>query len=160
MNASKNAIKKTTAKSVTWVVVTDGGKALFFVNNGSRLAPRLELGAELSLDNPRTRDQGADRPGRYNDSMGRKSSVEETDWHRLAKIQFADSIADKINSAALKGDFLSLILFADAVTLGELRKRFHKEAAGRIVLEETLDLTGHPVADIEKRLKGVLFPSA
>jgi protein required for attachment to host cells len=160
MNATKNAIKKTTAKSITWVVVTDGGKALFFVNSGAKLAPRLELGAELNLDNPRTRDQGADRPGRYNDAMGHRTSIEETDWHRLAKVQFADTIADKINSAALNGDFQSLILYADAATLGELRKRFHKEAAGRVVFEETLDLTGHPVADIEKRVREVFLPGA
>jgi protein required for attachment to host cells len=154
-----NAIKKTAEKSVTWVVVTDGGKALFFVNHGGKLAPCLELGDELSLDNPRTRDQGTDRPGRYNDSMGRKSSVEETDWHRLAKAQFAEAIADKLNSAALSGAFQSLILFADAVTLGELRKRFHKEVNLRIVFEEALDLTKHPVADIERRVKDAFLPS-
>lgn len=159
MKASMTATDNATMKSVTWVVVTDGGKALFFVNHGSRLAPHLELADELNIDNPRTRDQGTDKPGRYNDPMGQRSSVEETDWHRLAKVHFAEKIADKVNAAALSGGFQSMILFADATTMGELRKRFHKEAAGRIAYEETLDLTGHPVADIEKRLKGVFLPN-
>lgn len=159
MKATMNATKKTNGKTVTWVLVTDGGKALFFVNHGGKLAPRLELAKELNLDNPRTRDQGTDRPGRYNDPMGQKSAVEDTDWHKLAKKQFADSIAEEVNSAALREDFQSLILYADAATLGELRKRFHKEAAARIAFEDTLDLTKHPVADIEKRLKDVFLPS-
>jgi protein required for attachment to host cells len=154
------ANRKATAKNVTWVLVTDGGKALLFVNHGGRLAPRLELIKELNLDNPRTREQGSDRPGRYNDPMGRKSAVEDTDWHREAKKQFADRIADDINSAALREDFQSLILYADASTLGEIRKRLHKEAAGRITHEDTLDLTRHPVADIEKRVKDALMPGA
>jgi protein required for attachment to host cells len=155
-----NATKKTTAKNITWVLVTDGGKALFFVNHGGRLAPRLELLKEANLDNPRTREQGTDKPGRCNDPLGRKSSVEETDWHRLAKKQFADGIAEEINSAALNEDFQSLILYADATTLGEIRKRLHKEAAARIALEDTLDLTKHPVADIEKRVKDAFLPGA
>lgn len=160
MKATTNATKKTNGKTATWVLVTDGGKALFFVNHGSRLAPRLELAKELNLDNPRTREQGTDRPGRYNDPMGQKSAVEDTDWHRLAKKQFADTIADAVNTAALREDFQSLILYADSATLGELRKRFHKETAGRITYEDSLDLTGHPVADIEKRLRDVFMPSA
>lgn len=160
MKATMNATKKTNGKTVTWVLVTDGGKALFFVNHGSKLAPRLELAKEVNLDNPRTREQGSDRPGRYNDPMGQKSAVEDTDWHKLAKKQFADAIADEVNSAALREDFQSLILYADAGTLGELRKRLHKEAAARIAFEDKLDLTKHPVADIERRLKDVFLPSA
>lgn len=154
------ATKTSTSKAVTWVLVTDGGKALFFVNHGARIAPRLELLRELNLDNPRTRDQGSDRPGRYNDPTGRKSAVDDTDWHRQAKKQFADTIAEELNAAALRDDFQSLVIYADAITLGELRKGFHKEAAARIIREEALDLTRHPVADIENRLREAFQPGS
>lgn len=141
-----------------WVIVTDGGRALFYANAGGKLAPRLELVKELGLDNPPSRDQGADRPGRSNTPAGKRSAVEETDRHKLAERRFAGQVAEEVNGAALTNLFDQLIVYADSSTLGELRKHFNKQAQQKILHAEALDLVKHPVQDIELRLKQVFLP--
>ena len=48
----------------TWVMVGDGEKALFFKNVGDATYPNLEVVDVLEQENPKTGDQGTDRPGR------------------------------------------------------------------------------------------------
>ncbi|MBX3567386.1 MAG: host attachment protein [Rhizobiaceae bacterium] len=136
-----------------WVVVADGEKALFLENKGDGLHPRLEVVRELSEENPPTRAQGTDRPGRFNDGPSpHKSAVAETDWHRIAKTRFADEIADKLYHAAHRGDFREVVLVAPPLVLGEMRKKLHKEVAARVMGEFARTLTNHTVPDIEKSL--------
>lgn len=77
------------------ILVCDSRKALLFDDFGSLLRPRLQLRSVFQApDNPPTGQQGADRPGRTFQSVGRqRSAMEQTDWHRLAKERFADEIA-------------------------------------------------------------------
>ena len=55
-----------------------------------------------------------------------------------------------LKRGAMEGDYEKLIVVAPPKTLGELRKHYHKEVANRLVAEIPKDLTGHPVAEIEK----------
>lgn len=136
-----------------WVLVGDGEKALVFRNEGDADYPNLQVVRILEHENPATREQGADAPGRYNDGMGpHRSSVENTDWHRLEKHRFAKEIADALYKAAHAGRYSQLIVAAPPVTLGDLRKVYHKEVANRIVAEIDKTLTGHPPDQIEKIL--------
>ena len=81
-----------------WVVVADGERALFLQNEGDAIHPNLEVVRELSEENPPTREQGTDRPGRYHDGpSAHRSAVEDTDWHRIAKERFAEEIAEKLS---------------------------------------------------------------
>ena len=68
------------------VLIGDGQKALFLRNKGTAHQVKLEVEQILEQDNPATREQGTDRPGRSVASVGTaRSAVEEVDWHHIAK---------------------------------------------------------------------------
>ena len=72
------------------VLIGDGQKALFLRNKGTAQQVKLEVEQILEQDNPATREQGTDRPGRSVSSVGTaRSAVEEVDWHHIAKERFA-----------------------------------------------------------------------
>jgi len=135
------------------VVVADGEKALFLVNDGDEAFPFLKVKREVTQENPPTREQGANRPGRLHDAGPQhRSAVEDTDWHRLEKERFAKDIADRLYKMAHRGDFEEIIITAPPVVLGEMRKKLHKEVTDRVVAEVPKTLTGHTVPDIEKAM--------
>jgi protein required for attachment to host cells len=138
----------------TWIVIGDGEKALFLRNEGDERFPNFATVRVLQHENPPTREQGTDRPGRYEDGLGPQSSaVENTDWHRIEKTRFARTIAETLYAAAHRGDFKKLVMVAPPHVLGDLRKEYHKEVAERVVAEVDKTLTNHPVREIERILK-------
>ncbi|MCI5076308.1 host attachment family protein [Oricola sp.] len=137
-------------KNDGWLVVADGEKALFLRNDGDEQYPNLTVFRELENDNPATRDQAADRPGRLNDGGSHRSAVQETDWHRVEKERFAKDIAQRLYGHAHKGSFNEIVLVAAPHVLGDLRKELHKEVADKVVAELGKDLTNHPIHEIEK----------
>ena len=103
-----------------WVLVGDGGRALFFENHGDPDLLDLRVIEARMEDNPPTRDQGTAAPGRaFASRGGPRSSVETTDWHELEKEHFADRIAATINKAAESGEMKEIILIAPPRVLGE-----------------------------------------
>ncbi len=133
------------------ILVGDGQKALFLRNKGN--AQQLDLVVEriLERDNPPTREQGTDRPGRSTASIGTaRSAMEEVDWHYLAKERFADEVAEALYRHAHANLFDSLIIIVPAKILGNLRKAFHAEVIERIAAEIPKELTSHPIAEIER----------
>ena len=133
------------------ILVGDGQKALFLRNRGT--AQRIDLVVEriFEQDNPATRDQGTDRPGRSVASVGTaRSAVEEVDWHHIAKERFAGEIAEALYRYAHDNRFDKLVVIAPAKILGSLRKAFHAEVTDRIVGEISKELTSHPIPQIEK----------
>lgn len=72
-------------KQGTWVVVADSEKALFLNNLTDHENPNLEVIKIESQENPPSREQGANRPGRMPDTgPGQRSAMQDTDWHELA----------------------------------------------------------------------------
>lgn len=142
----------------TWVLVSDGEKYLILENMGSADRPALKVLQTEALDNPPNREQAADRPGRYPDPGGGKSAVEETDWHKLEKVRFAETLAGRLRIWAQQDRFKHLILVCDPATLGAIRPKLHSDLSRRIVTEFPKDLTGHPVSRIEKILKEASEP--
>jgi protein required for attachment to host cells len=133
------------------LLVGDGQKALFLRNKGN--AKRVDLVVErvLARDNPPTREQGTDRPGRSSASLGvARSAMEEADWHHLAKERFASELADALYRHAHANLFDQLVIVAPPKILGNLRKAFHPEVAERVAAEIPKELTSHPVAEIER----------
>ncbi|TGS34727.1 Host attachment protein, partial [bacterium M00.F.Ca.ET.180.01.1.1] len=60
-----------------WVLVADGEKALLLKNAGDTKFPNLEVVQVMEQENPPTREQGSDSPGRYNDGPSvHRSAVE------------------------------------------------------------------------------------
>ncbi len=140
-----------------WVLIADGEKALFLENVGDADYPVLEVRREEAQENPPDREQGTDRPGRFNDGPSvQRSAVQETDWHRLAKDRFADDLADILYRQAHKGRFRRIVLVAAPGTLGELRGHLHKEVVDRVVGEIDKVLTNHPLDEVEKIVKAEL----
>lgn len=137
-----------------WVLIADGEKALFLENRGTPDKPELHVFNGFGQSNPRTSDQGVDRPGRLSDGMGsaHRSAVQETDWHRLAKHEFAHKIASLLDQDAQADRYQQIVIVAPAVIMGELRKSLSGPVSSRIVAEVAKDLTKHPVPEIEKIL--------
>jgi protein required for attachment to host cells len=137
-----------------WVLVADGEKALFLRNGGNPDNPQLEVLREIRQENPPTSRQGTARPGRLSDGAGNphRSAVQETDWHRLEKHEFARGIANLIARHAQAGEFDQVVIVAPPVVLGQLRKEFNPVVSERILAEINKDLTKHPVAEIQKLL--------
>ena len=60
------------------VLIADGARALVLRNDGDAVSLNLKLVKSYGQDNPPTHEQGADKPGRINDSLGRRSAMEAT----------------------------------------------------------------------------------
>jgi protein required for attachment to host cells len=136
------------------ILVGDGQKALFLRNRGTPQA--LDLSVEEILDggdNPPTREQGTDRPGRSMQSVGSaRSAVEQTDWHWLEEQKFATTIAAALYRAALDNRFSELVIVAPPKILGVLRQNLHKMVADRVTGELPKTLTTSPVDQIKRLL--------
>lgn len=138
-----------------WVVVADGEKALLLRNKGDTKFPDFEVMREMEQDNPATREQGTERPGRHSDGpSAHNSAYEETDWHRLNKERFANDIADLLYKLAHQGRFEEIVIIAPPPILGEMRKQLHDEVVSRVTAEIPKTLTNHTVFEIEGLLKG------
>ena len=135
------------------ILIGDGQKALFLRNRGNPQRVDLEVERILEQDNPATREQGTDRPGRSAASVGAaRSAVEEVDWHYLAKERFAGIIAEALYRHAHDNRFAKLVIIAPPKILGNLRRAFHSEVIDRIVGEIPKELTSHPLPQIERLL--------
>jgi len=136
----------------SFVVVADGKKMLFFRNEGDSEYPKLQVERKREQANPSDLDQKTDQAGQAPSGSGGAgySSYGETDFHQLEEDRFAAETAELLRKRALNNDFESLIIVAPPKTLGELRKHYHKEVEKRLAGEIAKDLTGHPVAEIEK----------
>jgi protein required for attachment to host cells len=138
-----------------WVVVGDGEKALFFRNEGDGFHPNLEVVDVLEQVNPKSREQGTDRPGRAFASVGtHRSAMQETNWHKLEKHRFAKEIADALYTAAHRGRYSKLVIAAPPMTMGDIRKALHKEVSDKVIAEVSKDLTNLPKVEIERVLSG------
>jgi len=133
------------------VLIGDGQKALFLRNKGTPQRLNLKVEQVFEQDNPATREQGTDRPGRSIGSVGTaRSAMEQADWHYIAEERFAGVIAEVLYRLAHGNRFDKLIVVAPAKVLGNLRQAFHAEVTERIVGEISKELTSHPIPDIER----------
>lgn len=137
-----------------WIMVAGGEKALFLKNAGDNLYPNFEVVHQMEQDNPPTREQGSDSPGRHNDGpSAHRSAVEDTDWHRIGKERFADEIAARLYKLAHRGEFSDIVLVAPPLVLGTMRKKLHKEVGDKVTAEIPKTLTNHALFEIEALLK-------
>lgn len=136
-----------------WVLIADGEKFLLLRNEGDEDYPNLQVVGHEEIENPPTREQGTDQPGRYNDAGVGKSAVEQTDWHWLEKERFAKHLAERLHKWAYEDRFSRLIVVAAPKILGVLRSVLHDDVAKRLYGEIDKDLSNHTVEKIEKILK-------
>lgn len=137
-----------------WVLVCDGRKALVLRNEGDAELLNLRRAAVRAQENPATRDQGTDAPGKTHAPNGiRSGSLGETDWHTIEEQRFADTIATEINGAVRTHDCKELIVVAPPKTLAELRDHWSTDTRAAIAAELPKDLTHHTIPAIEKLLQ-------
>ena len=133
------------------VLVTDGRKTLFFRNEGDE--NQIDLRTEAHDEREEAsfnRELATDAPGVEFQSAGYgHSTYEETDFKRLEECRWAHATADEVNKRALSNDFDELTIIAPPKTLGELRKKLHKEAVRRLICEIPKEMTKRPIPDIE-----------
>ncbi|MGE5366151.1 MAG: host attachment protein [Betaproteobacteria bacterium] len=136
-----------------FVFVGDGAKALFLRNEGDAQILNLKTERVFTDANPPTHEQGTDRPGRAFSSVGRgRSSVTQTDWHKLEEHHFAEQVAAMLERIVRERGVEALVVVAPPRALADLRKAFHPDVKKKIIAEIDKDLTKHPIDQIEKHL--------
>jgi protein required for attachment to host cells len=123
-------------------------------NAGTPQRPSFEVVDALRDDaNAPNREQGSDRPGRLMQSVtGKRSAVEQTDWHEIGESKFAATVAARLAAAANQQRFEQIILIAPPSTLAALRSRLDGKV--RVSAEIDKDLTNHPLLEITRLLAG------
>ncbi len=123
----------------TIVAVADGEKLNLFRNIGTETEMSLSAAPEEDIET--TAGAG-----------GQNSSSGNPDDSRVEEAGFATGIVAMLNQQVLTGKFSNLVIIAAPKTLGEMRKHYHKKLEDALVGEIAKDLTGHPIADIEKTI--------
>lgn len=139
-----------------FLFVGDGHKALFLRNEGDEILAHLVTERVFVDENPRTREQGTDAPGRAFSgahAIG-KSAVETTDWHEIEKDRFAQRVAAALEDVVRKRAPPALVIAAPPHILADLRRALHPDVKARIVREVDKDFTKIPVWEIERRIIG------
>jgi protein required for attachment to host cells len=138
----------------TWVVVADGRKGLILRNAGDATIANLKLVEQVDAERvPRTGEMGTDKPGRtFESTSGRRSSMEQTDWHQRAEDDHARAVAAAVERHRQAGELERLIVVAPPKTLAVLRDSFSSDVKQAIVDEVAKDLTKHPIHEIERLL--------
>ena len=136
-----------------WVVVCDGKKALVFENVGDTKLLNLRTREVYEQPDEKTRELGTDAPGRSINSInGRRSAVEQTDWHTQEEDRFLRKLLDHIDAAVNAGQAKSLIVVAPPRALGVLRQAYSHDLRAALRAEIDKDLVKLPVYEIEKHL--------
>lgn len=123
----------------TIVAVADGEKLHLFRNAGTE--------AELSLT--AASEKGVEA---VSGAGGQNSSSANPDQSQADEAGFAAGIVDMLNARVLNGKFTDIVIIAAPKTLGEMRKHYHTKLEEALIGEIAKDLTGHPIADIEKTI--------
>lgn len=150
MSGSKPALR---IPHNAYVLIGDGRKALLLRNEGDPQFPNLKTEQVFENENPPTREQGTDKPGRsYASVGGRRSAMEQADWHDIEEQRFAKDLASKLEILVREKTISALVIAAPPRTLAELRKSLHDEVRKCVIAEIDKDFTNQPVYEIEKIL--------
>lgn len=137
----------------SWVILSDGAKALFLRNEGDADLVNLAVVDHMSQPDEASRDIGSDRPGRVHQSQGAgRSAMEDTDWHVQAEADFLKGVAGKVTQMVNAHEIKSMMLVAPPKALGILRAELASLPDGVIHAEVDKDLVKLTVPEIEKHL--------
>ncbi len=137
-----------------FVFIGDGRKALFLRNAGDEKFANFVTERVFLDENPLTREQGTDRPGRGFASAHstRRSAMEPTDWHEIEEHRFAERVSEALERLVRERGAPALILAAPPRTLADLRGALHPDVKARVVREINKDFTKQPVWEIERHV--------
>ena len=106
----------------------------------------------LNSENPPTREQGTDKPGRFSTPNGGRASTEATDWHEIGEDRFLDRVADITLKAVSGQSSNKLVIAADPRSLGKLRRRLVDSGSIAVIAEINRDFVHQTIADIDTAL--------
>jgi|SRR4051794_15580509 protein required for attachment to host cells len=136
-----------------WVVVCDGAKALILENAGDAVSLNLKTKEVHTQPDQKTHQAGADAPGRaFSSADGRRSAMEQTDWHDQDEARFLTDLSKRLNTAVMAGEAKSVVLVAPPRALGVLRQAATPSLRNAVRAEIDKDLVKMPVHEIEKHL--------
>lgn len=116
------------------VAVVDGEKFSLFRNSGTEQEPSLAA-IDMPLGEEAAHNAGPGDSFRQNEEAGHAASV-----------------ASALNAAVLANRIDHLVVIADPITLGEMRKLYHKSLEQKLVGEIAKTLTGHSTDDLLKAI--------
>ena len=145
-------------KTLTWVLVADGGQAIIYSNDGPNRGLEPVPGHRYETELPMDRELRSDRPGRGFDSgSGARHGISPpTDYHRLEKERFSEAIAETVEKAALAEEFDRLIVVAEPRTLGVLRDALGPHAKAKLIGDLDRNLTDRTAAQIAESIGNLL----
>lgn len=125
------------------VAVVDGAKFELFRNSGSEVDPTLSILEAPDLES-------------HNKSAGarRDSSMANPTGHQLDEDAHAAAVADWLNTQVQTRQIDRLVVIAPPRTLGEMRRRYHKELVAALAGELAQDLTGRGAQAVIAALRG------
>ncbi len=149
-------------RNETWVLVADGEKALFLVNDGDAEYPVLNVRREEHQDNPPDIEQSANRPGRQSESS--RAATLCLRGYRLARTCQGPlrrrAGRDPLRAGA-QGQVRPDRARGRARTSWESCARSStRRSADKVVGEVDKTLTNHPIDEIERILKSELTRAA
>ncbi len=126
------------------ILVTDGGRAFVFRNEGQVGRPALAAVRDYGNETPPTRELGTDKPARVQESASpARSAAEQPDYHQQAEDRFVARVAADMDADLKAGEFSELIVVAPPVALGTYRKAASQAVQKATVMEINKDLTKH-----------------
>ena len=139
----------------TWVAVCDSATALLLENMSDHVSPKLVTREAFKHDSPSTHEQGTSPPGRTNSaSGGRRSAMEESDFHLQAEEAFLRHFAETLDRHVQQEKIGALLLIAPPRALGFLRKVMSDAVRRAVAGELAHDYVKLSLPEIERRLVG------
>lgn len=134
------------------VFVVDGGRMVLMRNDGDATAPDLKVIEHRECPSPPNRDIFADAPGRrFSSASPARSSYDNGDPHAAFEQAFVKSATAAL-AEHIDDHTPGVIVAADKVSLGYLRKHYPAIVEAKLLAEVDKDFTGMPVAAITRRL--------
>jgi protein required for attachment to host cells len=142
----------------TLIAVADGSQARFYLHDRPGDAIRPSPFSAMAIENPKTSEQGTDRPGRTFSSVGPGRSAMEppADWHQQAEDRFARAVAQRIDEIMQGEPGWRLVLVAAPETLGELRQALAPQTRQRVLGELAKDFAKTPDKRLNQALEELL----
>lgn len=130
------------------VMALDGNKMRLLRNAGDAIRPKLEVVKEEHATNPKSSDQGSDRPGRtFSSHDQRRSGYSDTDWHDEAESTFVAKAVEQLDQTCRETNARAVI-FAAPKALGVFRKHIGAVGDERILAKIPKDMVNSSLNDI------------
>jgi protein required for attachment to host cells len=146
----------------TVIAVADGEKFELYRNGGTATEPRLETVAvpDLAATNYSAGARDHDKVSRFTPGAPRNvyrysASAPNDSEKRLEEGAHAAAVIQWLNNQILQHQFDKLIIIADSRSLGEMRRRYHKELRNVLIRDLDRIMTGHSPEAIVKALRAI-----